>query len=93
MPLGTSDQDVCLFQPGSLIPKASPVTSEGEEEGFFSRGGALKHLSEVTDFEEPNLLERTQTPHPHSSMDQPDVELKTKILSHEANLKPGQFAS
>lgn len=34
MPLGTPNQDVGLFQPGSLIPKASPVRSEGEEEQF-----------------------------------------------------------
>lgn len=84
----------CVFiSAWKSYPKSIPSDEWGRRGGVFSRGGALKHLSEVTDFEEPNLLERTQTPHPHSSMDQPDVELKTKILSHEANLKPGQFAS
>lgn len=51
-----SYQDVGLFQPGNLNPKASPGRSEGG--GIFSRE-FFKHLSKIADIEEPSLPERT----------------------------------
>lgn len=92
MPLGTPNQDVGLFQPGSLIPKASPVRSEREEEEFSPRVAFLNTFQRLEMLKSPISWRGLKLHIPIQQCGQPDVELKAKILSHEMNLKLSQVA-